>query len=209
MSSDSEEEEVIESLEQYYQRLVEITENELELADDLLPYQAVVVEHFIEQVTHMNDGIIKHKAILQPFCVEQHKIVIERISYLINTYLRTRLNKIEANAPALIKMLKSDSERANKFLSRAEQKYLDRFNDSIDSYMKNIIKDMPENMHRFKLASVRPKDKLRYAFIVGLSDARILDGEAEIMLEPDVCRILTVPSIVELLEKGCRDFKLI
>jgi GINS complex subunit 4 len=201
----------IESLQQLYERLVEVTQNELELKNDLLPYQPYVVDNIVEQITHMNSVINnpKTKDRWNAFSVEQHKIEIERLSYLINTYLRTRVKKIEVNAPHLIKMLRTDIDRALKFLSPLEAKYLDRYNDSIDTYMKKIIKDMPDNMQQFRLANVKRADKTEYAFVQGLTEATVEDGDAEIRLEPGVCRILTVSTIVDLLEKGSRQFKLI
>lgn len=201
--------EEFESLQQLYERLVEVTQNELELSDDLLPYQPDVVDYIVEQIAHMNNVINKTKSRWSPFCIEQHKIELERFSYLINTYLRTRLKKIEANAPYLIKLLRTDIDRATKFLSPLEAKYLDRYNDSIDTYMKNIIKDMPDNMQRFRLASIKQREKIDYAFVIGCNEGTIVDGDAEITIEPDVCRILTVSTIIDLLEKGSRQFKLI
>lgn len=201
--------EEFESLQQLYERLIEVTQNELELSDDLLPYQPEVVDYIVEQITHMNNVINKTKDRWSTFCIEQHKIELERFIYLINTYLRTRLKKIESNAPYLIKLLRTDIERALKFLSPLEAKYLDRYNDSVDKYMKNVIKDMPDNMQRFRLANMIQKEKSAYAFVMGCEDARITDGDTEVILEPDVCRILTVPTIISLLEKGSRQFKLI
>lgn len=201
--------EEFESLQQLYERLVEVTQNELELTDNLLPYQPEVVDCIIEQITHMNNVINKTKNRWSPFCVEQHKIELERFSYLINTYLRTRIKKIETNAPYMIKLLRTDIDRATKFLSPLEAKYLDRYNDSINMYMRNVISRMPDNMQRFRLASIKQTEKSSYAFVLGCEDAKIVDGETEVMLEPDVCRILTVSTIIDLLEKGSRQFKLI
>lgn len=201
--------EEFESLQELYKRLVEVTQNELELSEDLLPYQPEVVDYIVEQISHMDTVINKARSKWSPFSIEQHKIELERFTYLINTYLRTRLKKIEANAPRLIKMLRTDIERAAKFLSPLEAKYLDRYNDSINSYMRNTIKDMPDNMQRFRLADIRQRERIGYAFVQGTSEARIVDGEAEVMLEPDVCRILTIPTIINQLERGSRDFKLI
>lgn len=201
--------EEFDSLQQLYERLVEVTQNELELSENLLPYQPDVVDYIVEQITHMNSVINKTKNRWSPFCIEQHKIELERFSYLINTYLRTRLKKIESNAPYLIKLLRTDIDRATKFLSPLEAKYLDRYNDSIDMYMKNIIKNMPDNMQRFRLASLKQRDKATYAFVQGCEEASIIDGDSEVQLEPDVCRILTVSTIIELLEKGSRQFRLI
>lgn len=196
-------------MQQLYERLIEVTQNELELSDDLLPYQPEVVDYIVEQITHMNDVINKTKDRWSTFCIEQHKIELERFIYLINTYLRTRLKKIESNAPYLIKLLRTDIERALRFLSPLEAKYLDRYNDSIDKYMKNVIKDMPDNMQRFRLTNMIQKENAAYAFVMGCEDARIVDGDTEVILEPDVCRILTVPTIISQLEKGSRQFKLI
>lgn len=201
--------EEFDSLQQLYEKLVEVTQNELELSDDLLPFQAEVVDYIVEQISYMNSVINKTKDRWSPFCIEQHKIELERFSYLINTYLRTRLKKIEANAQYLIKLLRTDIDRATKFLSPLEAKYLDRYNESIDNYMKNIIENMPDNMKRFRLANIKPKQKFEYAFIQGVEEGMVVDGEAEINLEPDVCRILTVSTIIDLLEKGSRQFKLI
>lgn len=198
-----------ESLQELYERLVEVTQNELELSEDLLPFQAEVVDYIVEQISYMNSVINKTKGRWSPFCIEQHKIELERFSYLINTYLRTRLKKIEANTPYLIKMLRTDIERANKFLSPLEAKYLDRYNESIDNYMKTIIENMPDNMQRFRLAKIKPKQRYEYAFVQGIEEGTVFDGDAEINLEPDVCRILTVSTIIDLLEKGSRQFKLI
>lgn len=196
------------TLKELYERLVEVTQNELELTS-LLPYQPEVVEFIVEQITHMSNVIDKYESRWSPFCIEQHKLELERFSYLINTYLRTRLKKIEENTPYFIKMLRTDIDRATKFLSPLEAKHLDRYNDSIDGYMKNIIKDMPENMQRFRLSNLKQRPKVEYAFVIGTEDATITDGDAEIRLEPNVCRILTVSTIIELLEKGSRQFKLI
>lgn len=203
--------EEFESLQQLYERLKEVTQNELEVKNDLLPYQPDVVDYIVEQITHMNSVINnpKTKDRWKPFSIEQHKIEIERFSYLINTYLRTRVKKIEANAPHLIKLLRTDLDRGLKYLSPLEAKYLDRYSGSIDAYMKNIIKDMPENMQQFRLANIKRPDKTEYAFVQGITEATIEDGDAEIRLEPGVCRILTVSTIVDLLEKGSRQFKLI
>lgn len=201
--------EEFENLQQLYERLVEVTQNEQELKDDLLPYQPDVVDFIVHQITELNKNITQLKDQLRPFCVEQHRIELERFSYLINTYLRTRVKKIEANAPQLIKMLRTDLDRALKYLSPLEAKYLDRYSESIDTYMRNIIKDMPENMQRFRLANIKRREKVEYAFVQALTQDTIVDANEEITLEPGVCRILTTSTIIDLLEKGSRQFKLI
>jgi len=200
--------EEFESLQQLHQRLIEVTQNELELIDSLLPYQPDVVDYIVEQITHMKNVIDKYKSRWSPFSIEQHKLELERFSYLINTYLRTRLKKIEDNAPYLINMLRTDIDRATKYVSPLEAKYLDRYNDSLENFMKKITQNLPENMRRFRLADMKPRQKSKYGFVIGTEVATIEDGDTEVVLEPDVCRILTVATIIELLEKGSRQFRL-
>lgn len=201
--------EEFESLQHLYERLVEITQNELELPDDLLPYQPDVVHFIVQQISHMNSVLNKTKNHWSSFSIEHHKIELERFSYLINTYLRARLKKIESNVAQLIGLLRTDIERATKFLSPLEAKYLDRYNDSIDRYMHNIIQNLPENMRRFRLTGMKKRKSTIYSFVIGCNEATITDGDSEVTLEPDVCRILTIPTIIEQFEKGSRDFKLI
>lgn len=201
------------NLQELYQNLVEILQNELEVSE-LLPCEAEIVDYMIEQINHMTNIITLTKKKWSPFCVEQHQIELERITYLVNNYLRTRLKKIEASAPYFIKMLRTDIDRALKYLSPVEAKYLDRYNDSIDSYMMDVVlKDMPENLRRFRLASMiaehEEQAKTNYAFVMGKTEATILDGDVEIQLEPDICRILSVSSIIEQLEKKSDLFQLI
>lgn len=200
--------EEFDNLQQLYQRLVEVTQNELEVSS-LLPYYPDVVEYIVEQITHMNKVIDENKDRFSAFSIEQHKVELERFGYLINTYLRTRLKKIEENASYLIKLLRTDIDRATKFLSPLEAKYLDRFSDSIDTYIQKLLEGMPENMRRFRLANLPQSDKTEYAFVIGTEESVIEDNDAEVRLEPDVCRILTVSTIIDLLEKGSRQFRLI
>lgn len=200
----------INSLQDLYDRLLEVTQNELELTE-LLPYEPDVVELILMQITNLNDKISRLQIRgHEPFEVEHHKIESERFSYLINTYLRTRVRKIEENAPYLKKMRDQDRQRARKFMSRSEREYLDNYYEIINSYMKNVLQDyMPPNMQKFNFKDLVEKVQTDYAFVIGKDHGTVADGNAEITIEPDICRILTVSTIVDQLEKGSRLFKLI
>ena len=203
----------IETLQDLYLRLVEALQNELEVSE-LLPCQPEIVELTIELIKRMTLNLKENKHRMTSFAVEQHQIELERITYLRNNYLRTRLKKIESSTAYLINMLRTNIDRAHKYMSPAETKYLDRYNESIDSYMMNVVlKDMPENMRRFRLANMislhEEKAKREYAFVRGKEEATIVDGENEVALEPDVCRILSVYTIIDELEKNSIQFQLI
>lgn len=207
-----EEEEDFENLREVYDKLLEFTSNEAEVKY-LLPYQPAVVDIIMDQIVHMNTAIETAVA-WHPFSIEQHKLELERMHYAVNNYLRTRLKKIETNAPHLIQLLRTNRPKADKYLSPLEAKYLDRYNDSIDTYMnEKVLKDMPENMQGFRLADMVSKQnedaKFNYAFVLAKTESRLLDGESEVLLEPDVCRILTLSTVLRILEKNSRQFHLI
>lgn len=199
----------VSDFKQLYERLIEITQNEIELLDDLLPYQALIVDAILNKIDHMNDILNECRPSYPQFVIEQHELSLERINYLINTYLRTRLRKLDHRASKYIKLLQMNYVRATKFLSPFEAKYLDRDTDSIDTYIKEIMADFPPIMRQFYLANIPDENKRKYAFVIGRSYGRIIDGEHEIEIEPDVCRILTTDAIIESAEKGSRCFKLI
>lgn len=207
--SDGEEDIDISDFKQLYNRLIEITQNEIELPNDLLPYQSSIVDAILDRIDHMNNILNECRETYSKFVIEHHELALERISYLINTYLRTRLRKLDNEASKYIKLLQSDFERATKFLSPFEAKYLDKDTDSIDTYITNILAEFPPIIRQFYLSGIPNKKRITYAFVIGKSHGRIIDGEHEIEIEPDVCRILTADAIVENAEKGSCCFKLI
>lgn len=194
--------EEFENLQQLYQRLNEIFINERELEDELLPYYPEVVECIVEQITHMNKILDRSRQskTMNSFKFEFHKLEIERFSFLLFGYLRIRLKKIERNASQLIQLLNSDMDRALKFLSRQEAKYLDRYNIIVEQFIKNRIEDMPDNMKRFSLAGLKQGKHYKYAFVMGTQTGSVQDGPFQIQIEPNVCRILSVEAIVNHLE---------
>lgn len=197
-------------IQKLYAKLVEITQNELSLPHDLLPYESTVVNIILERIGHMNDVMNETKNRWSKFAIEQHKLELERFSYLLNSYLRTRLKKIEEDARRLVMMFKTDISKAMKFLSPFEAKFLDKYVYRIDKYVQNeVLNEFVPTMEKFHLAGVPARQYYRYAFVFGVEDGKVVDGDNEINIEPNVCRILSVPAIVEHLLEGPRCFKLI
>lgn len=197
-------------MDKLYIRLVEITQNEMALPQDILPYEANVVDEILERIAHMNDVINETQNRWSKFAIEHIKLELERFSYLINSYLRIRLNKIEEDARRLVMMFKTDISKAMRFLSPFEAKFLDKYVYRIDKYVQNeVLNDYVPTMKRFHLAEIPTTQINRYAFVLGVENGKVRDEDNEINIEPDVCRILSVPAIVEHLLEGPRCFKLI
>lgn len=162
---------------QVYKRLIEVLSNELQ-SPELLPYESLVVEYMVDQIQHMGDNIKQFANRLSSFCIEQHKMELERFNFVINKYLRTRLEKIERNASTLIKIIKSDHERAKRLMSMGEMKYLDNYVISINDHTRNALSGLPPAHQSFNLCDIKSNDRSQfdchYVFVKALQNTSVL-----------------------------------
>ncbi|KAF7490866.1 DNA replication complex GINS protein SLD5 [Sarcoptes scabiei] len=128
----------LETPKQVYSKFLEIISNEKE-SPELLEYEETLVECLIEQIEHMESNIERLKNKLDQFCMEQHRAEIDRLQFTVNVYLRTRIQKIEENCTSLIRILKNDSQRAQKLMSAGEIKYLDSYFVNIETYLSESV----------------------------------------------------------------------
>lgn len=197
----------LETPKQVYLKFLEIIANETE-SPELLEYEETVVECMIEQVEHMEKNISRLKDKLDSFCIEQHTTELDRLQYTINAYLRTRIQKIEKNAISLIKILKTDAQRAQKLMSAGEMKFLDGYFVSMENYLSDVLAqlDVPirDASQTFSLLELPQKNKElldnTYVFVKALKKTEIVvdstDGDQEtITLEPNRIHFLPYSSI--------------
>lgn len=109
---------------QIYKRLIDSVMNENN-CDELLPFQASVVNYFVTQVQHF-ENLFKKSKNLDQFTIESHKLEIERIKFLLHRYLERRVKKIEQNASMLINLLQENRQTAANLMSPEETAYLQR-----------------------------------------------------------------------------------
>lgn len=176
--NDGDEGEEFESPYQVYRRLTDIVINET-VAPELLPFEESIVECILDQIQHMSDNLKKYGRKLETFCAEQHQIELERFSYVINNYYRTRIKKIETDAPRLITILKTDSEKASKLFSDLEMRFLDKYLSSVDSHLnRTVLQKLPPNMRSFRMSDVRIDDKKQfdanYVFVKALKETSVV-----------------------------------
>lgn len=133
---------------------------------------------------------------------------------MVNKYYRTRIEKIEANAPYLVKVLKFDRIKASKLMSNTEIKYLDNYVTSIDDHLDGTVLNlMPPNMQSFKLtdASSNQDDehKSNYVFVKALQETSVqvdcpLNGLETVEMKKGEERFLPYISVRDHLQSGSK-----
>lgn len=201
-------ENTLETPKQVYCKFLEVISNENE-SPELLEYEETLVDCMIEQIEHMENNISRLKNKLETFCIEQHRTEIDRLQYTVNVYLRTRIKKIEQNCAAMIKILKSDQQRAQKLMSAGEIKYLDSYFMNMENYLAESVMGklnipIKDASHTFSLLELPRNDQEifdnTYVFVKALKKIDVLinseDGEQEsITLEPQSIHFLPYSSI--------------
>ncbi|UXI20101.1 E3 ubiquitin-protein ligase KCMF1-like [Sarcoptes scabiei] len=200
----------LETPKQVYSKFLEIISNEKE-SPELLEYEETLVECLIEQIEHMESNIERLKNKLDQFCMEQHRAEIDRLQFTVNVYLRTRIQKIEENCTSLIRILKNDSQRAQKLMSAGEIKYLDSYFVNIETYLSESVLgklDIPirDASQTFSLLELPDNDEDAYVFVKALKKTDVLveseDGDQEsVTLEPDSIHFLPYSSVRNFLNQ--------
>lgn len=149
---------------QQYRRLIQVVTNET-IAPEVLPFESAVVDGIVDQIQYMNENMQRLKSKLDRFCVEQHQMELERMSFVLRKYFRTRLEKIERSAKDLVlKLNEPDGKEAvMRLLSSAELKYLDRYVTSMDQHMeKTVLSKVPAIVRNFKLTDIASDEKTQF-----------------------------------------------
>ncbi|KAJ1652628.1 GINS complex subunit [Dispira simplex] len=108
-------------------------------APDLLPYETQLVEDLTEMVQNQ---ALQDEDVGQAFTVMLYQTEVERIKYLLRSYLRTRLQKIERYA-----VFYSDSEEHLSRMSAGEQQYVYQYRRLFESHMTRTCLDkLPESL---------------------------------------------------------------
>ena len=209
-----------ETPKQVYTRLIELINNQIS-SPEVLPYDETVIDCMLEQIQHMSDNMKRLADKLDQFCVEQHTTELERFNYACHQYLRTRLDKIEANASLLIKSLQTNSKSVEKLLSKNEIKYLDNYVTGIDLYMNDsVLSQLPfsrTSMLTFNSVDVANSEPNyldnTYVFVKAVKPTHVLvddpSGQQTVQLETGSQHFLPYTCVRRHLMTGSRDVLLI
>ncbi|XP_030376433.1 DNA replication complex GINS protein SLD5 [Scaptodrosophila lebanonensis] len=130
------------------QKVLEILEtawtNELG-APELLQHQTDMLELMLSQVAHMEDQMKDLDK--NDFRMVVHQMELERIRYIMASYLRCRLQKIETYTQHIIN---EDAQREpeDKRLSIEESKYAQEFVAHVDEYFNKVATQYMPNQQR-------------------------------------------------------------
>ncbi|XP_017370052.2 DNA replication complex GINS protein SLD5 isoform X1 [Cebus imitator] len=176
--SDGGSEEVVLTPAELIERLEQAWMNE-KFAPELLESKPEIVECVMEQLEHMEENLRRAKR--EDLKVSIHQMEMERIRYVLSSYLRCRLMKIEKFFPHVLEKEKTRRDGEPSSLSPEELAFAREFMANTETYLKNVaLKHMPPNLQKVDLFRAVPKPDLdSYVFL------RVRERQENILVEPD------------------------
>ncbi|XP_077972070.1 DNA replication complex GINS protein SLD5-like [Styela clava] len=205
--SDAEEEqltaaEVLKKLEQAWQ-------NE-KLAPDLLECKSEIVECVMELVAEMEGNLKQAKK--GDIKVSIHRMELDRIRYVLSSYLRCRLKKIEIHGPVFLEREKTRSEDEPSRLSPEEFAFAKELSANIETHMKTVaLNHMPRVMQNVELSTTVHAPNLdHYVFLKAIrkEDGVIVEEDADdqtsdrVDLDEGSQFLIRYKPIAELVQNG-------
>ncbi|XP_053434347.1 DNA replication complex GINS protein SLD5 isoform X1 [Nycticebus coucang] len=176
--SDGGSEEVVLTPAQLVERLEQAWMNE-KFAPELLESKPEIVECVVEQLEHMEENLRRVKK--EDLKISIHRMELERLRYVLSSYLRCRLAKIEKFFPHVLEKEKTRPEGEPSSLSPEEFAFAKEYMASTEHYLKHVaLKHMPPNLQKVDLLKSVPKPDLdSYVFL------RVRERQENILVEPE------------------------
>uniref|UniRef100_A0A8C3WN50 DNA replication complex GINS protein SLD5 n=2 Tax=Catagonus wagneri TaxID=51154 RepID=A0A8C3WN50_9CETA len=176
--SDGGSEEVVLTPAELIDRLEQAWMNE-KFAPELLENKSEIVECVMEQLDHMEGNLRRAKK--GDLKVSIHQMEMERIRFVLSSYLRCRLMKIEKFFPHILEKERTRPEGEPSSLSPEEFAFAQGYMMNTETYLKNAaLKHMPPNLQKVDLLRAVPKPDLdSYVFL------RVKERQENILVEPE------------------------
>lgn len=132
-------------------------------APEILPHKSDYVDNMLEQIKVMERNI----SFLQntDLRAEIHKFELERIRYIVTSYLRCRLKKIEQYAFHIIEQ-ENTREPEERYLTDTELKFAVEYVQNMDSHFDSVLSEMPLHLQTLEASSKRIKPNMNsYVFL--------------------------------------------
>lgn len=174
---------------------------------EILPHQNDYVDCLLEQIKEMEGNLAKLSKNNPK--LDLHKLELERIKYMITSYLRTRLKKIECFCVSLLEEEATRSEE-DAYLSPAELKFAKEFAQNADNHYETILRHMPQLFNTLDRNKKIIEPNLN-SFVFLKCNKHIdsviikntLEGqEEEIVLEDGSQHLMPYSSVAEFVKKG-------
>ncbi|XP_030848495.1 DNA replication complex GINS protein SLD5-like [Strongylocentrotus purpuratus] len=175
----SDEEEVEMTAADVLLKLEEAWLNE-KFAPDLLESKVEIVECMLEQLQQMEENVKKCKK--GDFRIIVHKMEIDRIRYVLSSYLRIRLRKIEKFVHHTLHKESTRGPDEPNMLSPEEFTFAKEFAESLESNSNTVVlRHMPPNLQSLDKQKLVPKPNLdSYVFL------RANERQEQILIEPEL-----------------------
>ncbi|XP_066495421.1 DNA replication complex GINS protein SLD5 isoform X2 [Tiliqua scincoides] len=146
---------------------------------ELLESKSEVVECVVEQLEHMEENLKRAKK--GDLKVGIHWMEVERIRYVLNSYLRCRLRKIEKYFPHILEKEKTRAEGEPSLLSPEELVFAKEYMENTEAHFRSVaLRHMPPNLQKVDLLKAVPKPNLdSFVFL------RVKEKQENILVEPE------------------------
>lgn len=174
-------------------------------APELLPHRSDLVECMLQQISHMEENMKRlEKGDLR---LMVHRMELDRIKFVIASYLRIRLEKIERYT---IHILSEEANRSAEeyYLTPAELQFAKEFLASVEMLFRTVaLQHMPGNFQSFDVSKLSVKPNMQaYVFLRANDTVNgiVLPGDVheEIDFEAGSQHIIQYSAVAELVKTG-------
>ncbi|XP_065919384.1 DNA replication complex GINS protein SLD5-like isoform X2 [Dysidea avara] len=178
--------------------------NEL-LAPELLDHKTEIVEVVMEQLLHIQEENLS-RVRGDSFVAGIHKLELERIKYVLCSYLRTRLKKIEVNVIFVLEEEANKESSAGSKLSPEELVYAKEFADNMKVHMETLVlRHMPSSFQTLdhkKAATAPSLDSFVFARAVENVDDIAINEDTQVSMSPGMQVIAPYHPLSTLVQSG-------
>ncbi|RNA08804.1 DNA replication complex GINS SLD5 [Brachionus plicatilis] len=133
---------------------------------ELLEHKTPVVECIIEQIKHMENNIRSAKK--GDFRIAIHKLELDRIKYMLYSYLRIRIKKIEQFASSILEEDVRRHSNIRSKLSAEEFAYASEYLKNVRAHLtSSVLEHLPSNLQDLNeaVATVPRPDMDKFVFL--------------------------------------------
>ncbi|KAL4231598.1 DNA replication complex GINS protein SLD5 [Mactra antiquata] len=181
------------------QKLEEAWLNE-KFAPELLETKTELVECMLEQITEMEENIKRAKK--GDFKVSLHCMEIDRIRYVLSSYLRCRLKKIERYTSQILDEESNRKDEDPCKLSPEEFAFAREYSQNMEGHLQSIaLRHMPQNLQSLNNKQTAPRPNYdKYVFL------RVNEAVEGVLVEEETMDTGLVHYVVLFSFQKCEQF---
>ncbi|XP_029155506.1 DNA replication complex GINS protein SLD5 [Nylanderia fulva] len=129
-------------------------------APEILPHQSDLVDCMLQQIDHMEKNVKRlDKSDLRALA---HRMELDRIRYVVSSYLRIRLEKIERYTIHILSEEASRNSDEGFYLTPGELRFAKEHLANLETLFKTVaLQHMPPNFQRFEVNKLTVKPNMQ------------------------------------------------